>query len=172
MKKETFFEVFGDIDESYVADAEAAKGRMPLRFKRCLIAACLCIAISIGVMIPVVLEHSEPEQLSTGGHLEIIDVELVEWQDDGFKATVVDTGNSSIFPAGAELTVIFREHHTEIVLHDGTSFGWGEEEIEDIGCWEAGFVIEVSFGTYERYDALKGYGNRVYAYRVQPYLGE
>lgn len=72
-------------------------------------AACLCVIISLSVII---LHQDEPERLTTGAHLEIINVELVEWQSDGFKAVVVDTGNSSIFPSVAELIAVFRENYS------------------------------------------------------------
>ena len=123
-------------------------------------------SISLSVIIPLVLQQSEPEQLTTGGHLEIISVELIEWQDSGFRGIVVDTGNSDIFPVGAKLTVVFREYNTEIVLDDGTSYGYGDIQTDDIN-WEIGSVVEVSFGVYEKYDADKEYENKVYAYRVE-----
>ena len=126
-------------------------------------AACLCVIISLSVII---LHQDEPELLTTEGHLEIINVELVEWQSNGFKAVVVDIGNSIIFPAGAELTVIFRENNTEIVIDDGSSYGYGEIQTSDIE-WPVGSIIEVGFGVYEKYDANRGYENNVYAYRVE-----
>ena len=126
-------------------------------------AACLCVIISLSVII---LHQDEPELLTTEGHLEIINVELVEWQSNGFKAVVVDIGNSSIFPAGAELTVIFRENNTEIVIDDGSSYGYGEIQTSDIE-WPVGSIIEVGFGVYEKYDANRGYENKVYAYHVE-----
>ena len=96
----------------------------------------------------------------------IIHITVVEWQSDGFKAVVVDTGNSSIFPASAGLTVIFRENDTEIVIDDGNSYGYGEIQTSDIK-WPVSSIIEVSFGVYEKYNATRGYENKVYAYHVE-----
>ena len=164
MKKEEFCDVLGDINESYVEEARAGRTiKKPVWIKWGAIAACLCVVISLSVII---LHQDEPELLTTEGHLGIINVELVEWQSDGFKAIVVDTGNINIFPVGAELTVVFREYNTEIVLDDGTSYGYGENQTSDIE-WQVGSIIEVSFGVYEKYDANRGYENKVYAYRVE-----
>lgn len=64
------------------------------------------------------------------------------------------------------MTVIFREQNTEIVFDDGTSYGYGTIQIEDIG-WAVGSTIDIGFGVYEEYDAEKGYDNKVYAYHVE-----
>ena len=84
MKKEEFCDVLGDINESYVEEARAGRTiKKPVWIKWGAIAACLCVVISLSVII---LHQDEPELLTTEGHLGIINVELVEWQSDGFKA--------------------------------------------------------------------------------------
>ena len=165
MKTMDLYNAFRAVDDDILERSEtAACGRKKNGWlKWGAAAACLCVIISLSVII---LHQDEPELLTTEGHLEIINVELVEWQSNGFKAVVADTGNSSIFPAGAELTVIFRENNTEIVIDDGSSYGYGEIQTSDIE-WPAGSIIEIGFGVYEKYDANRGYENKVYAYRVE-----
>ena len=165
MKTMDLYNAFRAVDDDILERSEtAACGRKKNGWlKWGAAAACLCVIISLSVII---LHQDEPELLTTEGHLEIINVELVEWQSNGFKAVVADTGNSSIFPAGAELTVIFRENNTEIVIDDGSCYGYGEIQTSDIE-WPAGSIIEVGFGVYEKYDANRGYENKVYAYRVE-----
>lgn len=165
MNVKKFSDAMSELDTKYIDEALNYKktAKRPVWLKWGTIAACLCVIISLSVII---FHQDEQELLTTGGHLEIINVELVEWQSDGFKAVVVDTGNSSIFPVGAELTVIFREHNTEIVIDDGSSYGYGEIQTSDIE-WPVGSIVEVSFGVYEKYDANREYENKVYAYRVE-----
>lgn len=165
MKTIDLYNAFCAVDDDILERSEtAARGRKKNGWlKWGAAAACLCVIISLSVII---LHQDEPELLTTEGHLEIINVELVEWQSNGFKAVVADTGNSSIFPAGAELTVIFRENNTEIVIDDGSCYGYGEIQTSDIE-WPAGSIIEVGFGVYEKYDANRGYENKVYAYHVE-----
>lgn len=165
MRSIELYTAFHAIDDDILERSETAAGvrKKSGWLKWGAVAACLCVIISLSVII---LHQDEPEQLTTGAHLEIINVELVEWQSDGFKAVVVDTGNSSIFPSGAKLTVIFRENNTEIVIDDGSSYGYGEIQTSDIE-WPAGSIIEIGFGVYEKYDANRGYENKVYAYRVE-----
>ena len=165
MRSIELYSAFHAIDDDILERSETAAGvrKKSGWLKWGAVAACLCVIISLSVII---LHQDEPEQLTTGAHLEIINVELVEWQSDGFKAVVVDTGNSSIFPSGAKLTVIFRENNTEIVIDDGSSYGYGEIQTSDIE-WPAGSIIEIGFGVYEKYDANRGYENKVYAYRVE-----
>ena len=168
MNVKKFSDAMSELDSKYIDEAlnYKKKAKKPGWIKWGAVVACLCVVISLSVIIPLVLQQSEPEQLTTGGHLEIISVELIEWQDSGFRGIVVDTGNSDIFPVGAKLTVVFREYNTEIVLDDGTSYGYGDIQTDDIN-WEIGSVVEVSFGVYEKYDADKEYENKVYAYRVE-----
>ena len=52
------------------------------------------------------------------------------------------------------------------MLDDETSYGYGEIQTGDIE-WPVSSIIEVSFGVYEKYDANRGYENKVYAYRVE-----
>ena len=164
MKGENILDAIGAINDEAVQDARVYKRtKYSKSIKWGAMAACLCVIISLSVIIS---HQDEPELLTSEGHLEIINVELVEWQSDGFKAVVVDTGNSSIFPSGAELTGIFRENNTEIVIDDGRSYGYGEIQTSDIE-WPVGSIIEVSFGVYEKYDANREYENKVYVYRVE-----
>ena len=164
MKGENILDAIGAINDEAVQDARVYKRtKYSKSIKWGAMAACLCVIISLSVIIS---HQDEPELLTSEGHLEIINVELVEWQSDGFKAVVVYTGNSSIFPSGAELTGIFRENNTEIVIDHESSYGYGEIQTSDIE-WPVGSIIEVSFGVYEKYDANREYENKVYVYRVE-----
>ena len=166
MNAKEFSEAINEVDDKYYEEAANYQYKKPLWLKWGAMAACLCVLISLGAIISLVLNQNKPQLLTTEGHLEILSVELTEWENNGFKAVVVDTGNSSIFPVGAELTVVFREHNTEIVLDDETSYGYGEIQTGDIE-WPVGSIIEVSFGVYEKYDANRGYENKVYASRFE-----
>lgn len=168
MNSKKFTEAMSEIDNKYVDEAIGykKKNQKPQWGKWAGIAACLLLIVGLGTIIPSIFKQDTPEQLSTGAHLEFINVELIEWESNGFKAIVVDTGNSSLFPIGAKLTVVFREQNTEIVLDDGTSYGYGEIQIADIG-WDVGTVIDVGFGVYEEYAEEKEYENKVYAYHVE-----
>lgn len=168
MNSKRFTEAMSEIDNKYVDEAIGYKKKTnkPLWIKWGAAAACLCLIIGLATIIPSVLREEVPEQLSTGAHLQFISTELVEWESNGFKGVVVDTGNSSLFPVGAKLTVIFREQNTEIILDDGTSYGYGEIQIDDIG-WSVGSIIDIGFGVYEEYAEEKQYENKVYAYHVE-----
>ena len=170
MKKEELFDIIGEVDEQKVASADRVmtveKKPRPVWIKWGTMAAFLCLVIGLATFIPSVLQQETPDQHSIGAHLALISTELIEWESSGFKAVVVDTGNSSLFPIGAKLTVIFREQNTEIILEDGTSYGYGEIQIDDIG-WDEGTIIDVGFGVYEEYSAKKEYDNKVYAYHVE-----
>lgn len=167
MNARLFSDAMGELDVRYVDEALSYKkrSRKPGLVKWLAAAACLCVAAGLSIAAMLLPQRQQPELLTAEGHLEIIDVELKGWQSNGFLAVVVDTGNSSAFPAGAELTVVFREYSTEIVL-GGAGYSYGEIQTGDIG-WESGDVIEVSFGVYERYDPGRGYDNKVYAYRAE-----
>lgn len=168
MNSKRFTEAMSEIDNKYVDEniGYKKKTNKPLWIKWRAAAACLCLIIGLATIIPSVLREEVPEQLSTGAHLQFISTELVEWESNGFKGVVVDTGNSSLFPVGAKLTVIFREQNTEIILDDGTSYGYGEIQIDDIG-WPVGSIIDIGFGVYEEYAEEKQYENKVYAYHVE-----
>lgn len=167
MTNEKLYEVLGDINEKHVKEArEYRKAKKPVWLKWGAMAACLCLVVGLTTVIPSLLKEEDPEQHSTGAHLQFISAEIVEWENNGFKGVVVYNGNSSLFPVGAKLTVIFREQNTEIILDDGTSYGYGEIKIDDIG-WSVGSTVDIGFGVYEEYAEEKQYENKVYAYHVE-----
>lgn len=60
MKKEEFAEIFGEINENYIIDAQRkAKGKKPIGMKWSIIAACLCIMIVTIKTIMPVWKHSD-----------------------------------------------------------------------------------------------------------------
>ena len=107
------------------------------------------------------------EQVHTLPRAEKLRVELVAWGGDHFKAIVVDAEENNIFPAGAELSVVF-DYETEILLDDGTLmvFNPDEPDTEIIG-WEAGTVDSVEFLHYEEYREGDHFYNQLVASHVE-----
>jgi hypothetical protein len=66
MKKEEFSEVFGDINENYVKEAETVKkARKPAWVKWGAMAACLCLVVATAVAIPNTLTSTTTTGSST-----------------------------------------------------------------------------------------------------------
>lgn len=97
---------------------------------------------------------------------ETLVVQLVAWQDEGFRGIVTQGDSVDLFPEGAELTVIF-EDETEIILENGELFPYTADapSAGDIE-WAEGTLIAVNFTTYEEYHPDNGFYNRVYAATV------
>lgn len=167
MTGEKLYELLGDLNEERVQEARAYRGANRGR-KWGAAAACLCLLLVLGTVVTSLAQQETPQELHTGAYLQFVRVELMAWQDDGFQAVVVETGNSSIFPVGAKLSVLFRENNTEIVLEDGTSYGYGEISIDSIP-WSEGAIIDVGFAVYEPYREENGYDNKLYAYHLEPF---
>lgn len=105
-------------------------------------------------------------QVYTSDQVEQMQVVLIAWQSEGFRAVVVDTGNTELFPLDAELTVIL-EVETEIVLSDGTLFSYTPDSPNaEVIDWEIGTEVSVSFQNYEQYQADNHFYNRVYACQI------
>lgn len=107
------------------------------------------------------------EQVYTLPQAETMSVELVEWSVDHFKGIVADAGDNSIFPAGAELSVVF-DYDTEILLEDGTImvFNPDEPDTDSIG-WKEGTIVTVKFVSYDEYREGNHFYNHVYASYVE-----
>ncbi|NLB81682.1 MAG: hypothetical protein GX800_08765 [Clostridiaceae bacterium] len=128
------------------------------------VVACVCIIV---VVIFSALKGNNVVKIYRLNQSEYMEVELVEWQDEGFRAIVTATGNNNIFPVEAELTVIFEEE-TRIVLSDGTLFGYNSEEPKaGLVRWESGSTIRVEFLNYQQYSEDNGFRNHVYAAIVE-----
>lgn len=165
MTGEKLYELLGDLNEDRVQEARAYRGANRGRKWG---AAAACLLLVLGTVVTSLAQQETPQELHTGAYLQFVRVELMAWQDDGFQAVVVETGNSSIFPVGAKLSVLFRENNTEIVLEDGTSYGYGEISIDSIP-WSEGAIIDVGFAVYEPYREENGYDNKLYAYHLEPF---
>lgn len=170
MRKEDFFEVLGSLDDDIVKGAEAPmKKKMNIKIKILgTIAACICLIIAGAVSIfnwrsSLQDVHGTMEQVYSLPSAEKMSVELVEWGGDHFKAVVVDAEDNSIFPDGAELSVVF-DYDTKIILDDGTvmNFNPDEPDTEIIG-WEAGTVVSVEFINYVEYRTGNRFYNQLFA---------
>lgn len=171
MRQETFFQVLGELDDDLIKAAKAP-GRKRRSWKLWgAMAACLCLAAGL-----LSLSHwqSDPqdsrgttEQVYTLPQAERLSVELVEWGGDHFKAVVVDAGDNHIFPADAQLSVVF-DYDTEIRLDDGTLmvFDPDQPDTEVIG-WEAGTVVLVEFSRYIEYREGDYFYNQLFAGHVE-----
>ena len=175
MKKEELFNIIGEVDEQKVAAAGMAmntkKKSRPVWLKWGAMAACLCLVVVGAFTIPN-LQNETPhgqgtmEQVYTLPQAETMSVELVEWSVDHFKGIVVDAGDNSIFPADAELSVVF-DYDTEILLDDGTVmvFNPDEPDTDAIG-WKEGTIVTVKFVSYDEYRE----GNHFYYHAYASYV--
>jgi hypothetical protein len=171
MNSKKFSEAMGELDSKYVDEAinYKKKAKKPSWVKWGAIAACICIVAVATFVFPQISNNNidTPVQVYTLSQPAQMEVRLVEWQSEGFKAVVVDVGDNTIYPKGAELTVIF-ENETEIVLSDGTFFDYSSDEpqAEAIG-WATGETVFVKFLTYEEYLEGNGFYNHVFASHVK-----
>lgn len=173
MKGETFCELFGDIRESYIKEAESMKrSKKPIWLKWGTVAACLCLVVA-GVLTVSNLQNETSHgqgtiaQVYTLSQVETMRVELVEWSADHFKGIVIDVGNNSIFPVDAELSVVF-DYDTEILMNDGTVMVFNPDEPNtDVIGWKKGTIVTVKFVNYEEYREGNHFYNHVYASCVE-----
>lgn len=174
MNTKKFSDAMGEIDTKYVDEAlnYKKKNKKPGWMKWGAMAACLCLVIVGIVSISnwqnnPHTEYNTAAQVYTLPQAEKLSVELVEWGGDHFKAIVVDAEDNSIFPVGAELSVVF-DYETEILLDDGTLmvFNPDEPDTEIIG-WEVGTMVSVEFLNYEEYREGNHFYNRLYASHVE-----
>ena len=175
MTKEELFRAIGDVDEQKVAVAGmtmARKKTSPIWLKWGALAACLCLVVVCALTIPN-LQNETPHgqgtmvQVYTLPQAETMSVELVKWGGDSFKGVVVDAGDNSIFPADAELSVVF-DYDTEILLNDGTVMVFNPDE-PDTGAigWKEGTIVTVKFVNYDEYQEGNHFYNHVYASYVE-----
>ena len=176
MKKEELFNIIGEVDEQKVAVAGMAmntnKKSRPVWVKWGAMAACLCLVVVGALTIPN-LQNETPhgqgtmEQVYTLPQAETMSVKLIEWSVDHFKGVVVDAGDNSIFPADAELSVVF-DYDTEILLDDGTVmvFNPDEPDTDAIG-WKEGTIVTVTFVNYDEYREGNHFYNHAYASYVE-----
>ena len=172
MTNEKLYEVLGDINEKHINEARAYhKAKKPGWVKWGAMAACLCLVVVGALTIPDLQDNlsgqGTMEQAYTLPQAETMSVELVEWSVDHFKGIVVDAGDNSIFPAGAELSVVF-DYDTEILLEDGTImvFNPDEPDTDSIG-WKEGTIVTVKFVSYDEYREGNHFYNHVYARYVE-----
>ena len=174
MTNEKLYEAIGDISDNKIKEAkQVRKAKQPIWVKRGAMAACLCLAV-VGALTITNLQNEPPHgqgtmaQVYTLPQAETMSVALVEWGGDHFKGIVVDTGNNSIFPADAELSVVF-DYDTEILLDDGTTmvFNPDEPDTDAIG-WKEGTIIAIKFVNYHEYSEDNHFYNQVYASYAKP----
>ena len=181
MKNEKMLHAIGQIDDELiygaVNDVKAGQTKKNGWRKWAAMAACLCLVV-VGAFSMVNFQSgqsSEPaedemgtmDQLYSLSQQEVMTVELVEWGVDHFRGIVIDAGNNSVYPANAELSVVF-DYDTKIILEDGTSlmFNPDEPDTEVIG-WSVGDVIRVEFVNYHEYMEGNHFYNQVLGSVVQ-----
>lgn len=176
MKNEKLLRAIGEIEDDLVCnavhDARARKRTLPLWAKWGALAACLCLLLAGALTIPR-LRSADPREQTTMAQVytlpqaETMRVELAAWSGDHFTGVVVDAGDNSIFPVGAELSVVF-DYDTEILLDDGTilRFNPDEPDTDAIG-WRKGTIVTVRFVNYEEYQEGNHFYNQVYASHVE-----
>ena len=91
-------------------------------------------------------------------------VKIVGWGGDGFRVTVVDPEENTIFTESAELTIVFDEN-TVFTLSDGSTIIFNPDDIHStpIGSavgWPEGSIVQVVFTAYEDYLADNHFYNR------------
>ena len=169
-----------NVDNQFIEEAQTKTKKKNGWLKWAAMAACLCLMF-VGVLsisdwknVPQGNQETTeqryketPEQVYTLPQAEKMSVELVEWGGDHFKAIVVDAENNSIFPANAELSVVF-DYDTEILLDNGTLivFNPDEPNTEIIG-WEVGTVVYVEFLNYVEYHEGNHFYNQLFASHVE-----
>lgn len=155
-----------NVDNQFIEEAQTKTKKKNGWLKWAAMAACLCLMV-VGVLSVPQGNQETPEQVYTLPQAEKMSVELVEWGGDHFKAIVVDAEDNSIFPANAELSVVF-DYDTEILLDDGTLivFNPDEPNTEIIG-WEVGTVVYVEFLNYVEYHEGNHFYNQLFASHVE-----
>ncbi len=163
-----FSGALGEIDDKYVDEAIHYQ-RISKKHgwvKWVSMAACFCVILAAVFVFPQLIKD-RTVQVYTLSQTAYMEVALVEWQGEGFKAIVVDTGDNNIFPVNTELTVLFEEN-TKIILNDGTQFEYNASQSNAGSAgWVLGEIIYVEFLNYEQYSDTKGYSNRVYSRVVE-----
>lgn len=176
MTSKTISDAITNISAEYIEKAAdytvVKKPHKPVWLKWAAMAACLCLVVVGALTIPNWQNESQHgqstmAQVYTLPEAETMSVELVEWSGDRFKGIVVDAGDNSIFPADAELSVVF-DYDTEILLDDGTVmlFNPDEPDTDAIG-WKEGTIVTVKFVNYEEYRAGNHFYNHAYASYVE-----
>ena len=155
-----------NVNNQFIEEAQTKTKKKNGWLKWAAMAACLCLMV-VGVLSVPQGNQETPEQVYTLPQAEKMSVELVEWGGDHFKAIVVDAEDNSIFPANAELSVVF-DYDTEILLDDGTLivFNPDEPNTEIIG-WEVGTVVYVEFLNYVEYHEGNHFYNQLFASHVE-----
>ena len=93
MRKEEFVEVLGDVNESYVREAETIKKvKKPGWLKWCAMAACLCLMV--GLSIPVIRHKGGPWQNDPLRPLNVIEYNGAYYESINMEDTkILDTYN-------------------------------------------------------------------------------
>lgn len=184
MNARKFSDAMSELDSKYIDEAlnYKKKAKKPFWMKWGAMAACLCLVVVSALTISDLQDNlsgqgttgqgnpsgeGTMEQVYTLPQAETMSVELVEWSVDHFKGIVVDAGDNSIFPADAELSVVF-DYDTEILLEDGTImvFNPDEPDTDSIG-WKEGTIVTVKFVSYDEYREGNHFYNHVYASYVE-----
>ncbi|MBQ6654620.1 MAG: hypothetical protein IJM79_03755 [Erysipelotrichaceae bacterium] len=102
---------------------------------------------------------------------QLLHANFIEWVRDGFRAEVCDPMDNTVFPDGAQLTVIFTEETYFIDLDGSVTYYPGkslfEPSISRKLKWVEGMVIEIEIIACEDYVKDNGFRNRVIGRRIE-----
>ena len=165
MKEHDLLEAVGGINEKYINNAGAVKIRNNAKtvYRWIAAAACLCLIVASIITIQHINSSNVVTDNNHAGTAQehILDtpqemtVKIVGWTGDGFRVTVVDARENTIFMDNAELTVEFNEN-TVFVLSDGTTITFNPDDPDTISIgnkvgWAEGSIVRVVFTAYEDY---------------------
>ncbi len=169
MKANDLLDMIGNTDDGIVKEAKKRKKPAVARWTKWVaVAACICLAIGIAVShnsSNVVTDNNHAD--TAQGHVletpQKMTVKIVGWAGDGFRVTVIEAEKNTIFPNGAELTIVFNEE-TVFILSDGSTITFNPEDdstpISSIVGWPDGSIVHVEFTAYEDYNEGNHYYNR------------
>lgn len=172
MKSYELLDAVGGIDAEHIRSASTEKTRSIAVKKWIALAACLClVAVSV-----ITIQHiNSPSVVTDNNHAgtaqehtldtpQEMTVKIVGWGGDGFRVTVVDAEENTIFTESAELTVVFDEN-TVFTLSDGSTIIFNPDDVDSTSIssavgWPEGSIVRVVFTAYEDYLEGNNFYNR------------
>ena len=165
MKEHDLLEAVGGINEKYINNAGEVKIRNNAKtvYRWIAAPACLCLIVASIITIQHINSSNVVTDNNHAGTAQehILDtpqemiVKIVDWGGDGFRVTVVDAEENSVFTESAELTVVFDEN-TVFTLSDGSTIIFNPDDVDSTSIssavgWPEGSIVRVVFTAYEDY---------------------
>lgn len=183
------------------ADSTIEKKSRKTYFKWIAVAACLCFVVTSVIIIPKFSNQTDSPEVNpstenkgvyasmenqntvTDNHHagtvqdHILDtpqemiIKIVSWGGDGFKVTVVNAEENTIFTENAELTVEFNEN-TVFTLSNGSTITFNPDDADSTSIsmavgWPEGSIVIVEFIAYEDYIEGNHFYNRATASHLE-----